>query len=343
MIYFEVRKLSDGNILSGNIQQYKNYLDYEKDKDQTNVNEMLKSRYQEFDNVSVWMIIVGEKDLYRSNNLLKRIMKAYGECADVLFPYYSKKINDHSHALRTIQSQMKQKIDGLARAKDFRGENYVESKNNIKNLIANDTLLTADTLCYLNKRVIEVEMHIGGFDILYSNNISSEDIKCKKVNIKKVLQNILAPFLESLAEQYITVSFNGLTDSYALHNQISLNYKIFHLAMYNFFNNVTKYTKQYSNIKIEFTRNNNNFEIRFDMMSYRIDKDEIEKIFQDGYCGRHASGCGDGIGMYVARKALNLINMNITVQPNYSNAENINGEQFVQNIFIINNILQNKN
>ena len=336
MIYFEIRTINDNKILAGNIKEFSEYLDFKKEKNQTIGKKKIKSGYQEFKKVSVWMIIDDEDDLYKSSGLFRRIMKAYGDCCNILFPYYSKKIIDHSHALRTIQGQMEQKIRGFARPKHFRGNSYEESKNNIDQIISSNTNITADTLCYLNKRIIDMDVHIGGFDVLYNDGKSIKKIRKKEANVKKVLQNIIAPFLEDLNEQSITTSFR-LTDDYSLKNQIKLNYKVFHLAMYNFFNNVTKYTKPYSDVKIEFNKNSNNFEIKFEMMSYRIDKDEIAEIFKDGYCGRHASGCGDGIGMFVAKKVLDLINMDIIVCPNYSMTENINDENYIQNIFLITN------
>ena len=85
MIYFEIKTIDDDKVLSGNIQEFPDYLLFKNEKNQTISKKRIKSGYQKFEKVSVWMIIDNEDDLYKSNKLFKRIMRAYGDCADILF------------------------------------------------------------------------------------------------------------------------------------------------------------------------------------------------------------------------------------------------------------------
>ena len=228
---------------------------------------------------------------------------------------------------------MKQKIDGLASKSDFHGKDYNESKNNVVKKIESNIDKTADTICYLNKRVVEIDAHIEGFDVLYLGD--EQDVNLDSVNIKKVILSIIAPFLSDFSKKGVNINFL-IKDDYANSNRINLDYKMFNLALCNFFDNAVKYSKPYTDIDINFLKNKNSFEIEISMISLRIDNDELDLIFDEGYSGRHAShDSGDGIGMSVIKKALKLTNMKIEIIPNYGESEIVNNQKFIRNIFKI--------
>ena len=88
--------------------------------------------------------------------------------------------------------------------------------------------------------------------------------------------------------------------------------------------------------KLSFLKNDNPFVLKVSMMSLRIDQDELDLIFDEGYSGRHAAhDAGDGVGMSVMRKALALTKMKIEIDPNYSESETLNKQKFIRNVFII--------
>ena len=335
MIYFEIRQ-KGGEIIASNIQECSHLSLFKENRDKTIPVKNLKSATGEYDSVSVWLIVENEVDLLRSSKLFKKTMKIYANLSHDFFEYYFSKIRVHSHTLRSIQGKMKQKIDGLASKKDFHGKDYAESKGNIAKKIELNIDKTADTICYLNKRITEIDAHIEGFDVLYMGD--EQDINLGEVNIKKVLLSVYAPFLADFSKNGVDVNFM-VKDDYAEANRIRLDYKMFNLALCNFFDNAIKYSKPYLPIQITFTKNSNLFVLEISMMSLRVDDDELNLIFDEGYSGRHAThDAGDGIGMSVMRKALNLTRMKIEIIPDYSESEVIAGRKYVRNIFRISSL-----
>lgn len=332
MIFFEIKQKS-GEVVASNIHKCKHLSLFKENRNLTIRNKNLKSAFDEFDSVTVWLIIENDSDLLRSNKLFKKTMKIYANLSHDFFEYYFSKIRVHSHTLRAIQGKMKQKIDGLASKRDFDGKDYAESKNNISRKVESNIDKTADTICYLNKRVMEIDAHIEGFDVLYMGD--EQDVNLEIVNIKKVLLNIFAPFLSDFMKKGVVMNFM-IKDEYADINKINVDYKMFNLALCNFFDNAIKYSKPYSNIDINFSKNGNEFTIEISMMSLRIDQDELSLIFDEGYSGRHAAhDAGDGIGMSVMKKALRLTGMDIEVTPNYSESEIVTGQRYIRNVFKI--------
>lgn len=333
MIYFEVRK-ENGDIIASNMQECP-YLTLIGDK--TNItlrHKGIKSVFSNIDGVDVWMVVdKEEKDLLNSNRLFNKTIKNHATLAKQLLDYYFGKIRVHSHTLRSIQGKMKQKIDGLATKDDFRAESYAESKEKIGKKISDNIDKTADTICFLNKRVMEIDSHINGFDVLYMGN--EQETSFQEVNIKKVLLSILAPFLNELSNKNINMEV-AIKDDYADSNRINLDYKMFSLAMANFFDNSVKYAKQHEPIKITFLKYGEACILEVSMISRRIEESELMQVFDEGYSGIHAQrDAGDGIGMSITDKALKLTRMKINITPNYSESYTSEGNQYTRNIFEI--------
>jgi|GEM_PF-2244020 len=332
MIYFEIKR-ENGDIVASNIRKCPYFDLFQKERNLTLRSKQLKSAVKKYGSISIWLIVESEENLLRSNRLFNKMMDLHAMLVHNFSEYYFSKIRVHSHTLRTIQGKMKQKIDGLAAKKDFQGKDYSESKKNIIKKVELNIEKTADTICFLNKRVAEIDAHIGGFDVLYMGD--EQDINAESVNIKKVLLNIIAPFLGDFEKQGVSINF-AIKDDYADANKISLDYKMFNLALCNFFDNAIKYSKPYSEINITFLKKDHSFIVEVSMMSLRMDQDELDLIFDEGYSGKYASyDAGDGIGMSVMKKALNLTNMKIKIEPNYSESEIIGGRKYVRNIFKI--------
>lgn len=343
MIYFEIINIKTDKLIAENIcDLYCNakycfngvYLD----KKQTfcSAKDGIRSGYIKTDDISVWVIVVDEIDFIKSKKRFDILLKAYLVSSQTLLKYFVNKVKAHSHILRTTQGQMKQKIEGFARPKAFRGNTYEEQKGNIQKIINNDLVEAADLVCYLNKRTIDIESHIEIFDLLYNEDFNIKTLKQKPVNIYKVLQNIIAPFYDDLGEKDVHIKFD-IDDNFAKKNLIWLNYKIFKMALHNFFDNAVKYSEPSTTINVSICVVDGLIQIVIEMMSCRIDKSEIDKIFEEGYSGRKSMSKGDGIGMYVMKKCLEKIDMSIKVEPIHSEGD----KQYTKNRFIIFKVRRN--
>ncbi len=338
MIYFEIKN-KDGEIVASNIKNF-NFLDkFNNEKNQKVIlsGKEIKSGFEEFDFGSVWLIAENEKDLFKSSKFFKKTMKIYGCLSRDFLLYYINKIKNHSHTLKNLQGQMKQKVEGLITDNiNNKCDNYEEFKRRVKEEVAKDTDSATDIICYLNKRIFDIDAHIESFEILSLG--SRKEINYSNHNVRKVLLHIAQPFLENFKQNGVTLKFD-FDDNFAESNKLLFDYKIFNLAIYNFFDNAVKYSKPYSYIKIYFEKKSNFFCIKFEMYSLRIEKDELEKVFQEGYSGRNAGEeAGDGIGMFEIEKALKLNNMEMIIIPDYSKSENLDEKMYIFNTFEIKNI-----
>lgn len=332
MIYFEILD-KEGRSIADTTYRFSRRLEFLSEKNFTLRDQGVKGAYVEFPDYNVWFIVENEPDLLNSNKLFNISLKAHRDAAGALLPYYTQKIRAHSHTLVTVQAQMKQKIDSLLNGGNLKGGTYAENIENLKKIILVDPGDSAETIFYLNKKSFEIEANIDGFRILHLEDVY--DINLKSTNIKKAILNVLYPFFEEFKDQEIIVSLHEIDDEYAAENKIGIDFMLFDLALYNLFSNMTKYVMPSSSVSVKFVSEGKNFEISFSMMSCRIDKDELLEIFNEGYSGRHASSPGDGIGMAVSKKALNMMNMGIRVDPDYSKSLVSNGITYIRNTFKI--------
>jgi hypothetical protein len=213
MIYFQIKDLSSGVLIAENIKEFSGYFDLLQKKESPFRNKSIKSAVKTIGEFEIWVVVENEPDFLKSSKRFKLIFRTLYNLARILFVQYNDKINAHSHSLREIQGQMKQKVDGFAPQKKFRGENYNEEKNNIMNVLQGNIEAGADLVCYLNKRIFEIEAHIEIFDLIYEdynkkNKSINKPLIFKRVNIKKVVQNIIAPFRHDMDSLGIKIVFH---------------------------------------------------------------------------------------------------------------------------------------
>jgi len=335
MIYFEIKDEQE-KILASNLKDIENFKDIPLDGKIIISNKKIRSGHKETDDIFIRLISVDDKDLYQSRKLFNKALDAFIIISSQLFEYYINKIKNHSHSLKNIQGQMKQKIEGLISEKvTTKSYSYDIFKQKVKEQVSKDVDGSADVLCYLNKRIFDINVHIECFNILSLGKRG--ELNFIEHNIKKLLLRIAQPFFNDLKQKKVGIHFN-IKDEYAKDNKVIFDYKTFNLAMYNFFDNAVKYSKPGSEINLYFEKNHNNFVIKFDMTSIRIEKDEIEKIFNEGCSGINTKNeAGDGIGMYMIKEALSLNNAELIVMPNYSKSETFNNIKYINNIFEIRN------
>jgi len=248
---------------------------------------------------------------------------------------FLEKIVSHSHTLKKIQGQLKQKIDTIIDNHMFiSSKDYAEQIGIVSKKVSENPELVAETLIYFKKRIFEIDAHILSFEILHLGGEINLDLRPH--NIRRLIMNILHAFEDEINTSNIKPIFE-FEDQYAEINKITLDYKTINTIFYNFFDNTFKYAKPYSKIKFNFLcRENRNFEIKIVMNSLRIEKDEIDKVFILGARGKNAKKTeGSGIGMYVIKKALELNNFKIEVVPDYSSMELYDDQQYVINEFVI--------
>jgi signal transduction histidine kinase len=286
--------------------------------------------------------------IFTNNRLLVKNSKIFREVRDICAPVldgifnfinsdFIDKIKSHSHNLKKIQGQLIQKIESIVDSQEIiEAKDYESLKKIVSEKIKKNPDDAAETIIYARKRVVEIDAHISTFEILHMGKNIVPNFQFH--NIRSLIIDISHAFNEQFSDLGMKV-FYKFDDEIARANKIRLDYKIINSALYNFFDNAVKYAKPYSIIDIYFEIiKNNQFELKFSMNSLRIEKSELQDIFNLGYRSENAKDIdGSGVGMYVIKKALEINNLLIKVNPDYSKMDSHNNKQYIRNEFVIYN------
>lgn len=240
------------------------------------------------------------------------------------------KFNKYNHIIQTISTQISQKMDGYLGNEKWYSSDYSEALKNIENISSNKKNETNRLIHYFNKMSLDLKNHIEGWGIIYikNNYIPNYD----EVSLKKAILNQFSSFSEDFSDMGIKVSFSDyFLDDYT----VFLDKKLFSLIMYNFFSNALKYSMPEGVIKFNYSNESKSLDIS--MYSVKIERSEISKIFDDGIRGLNAnsvSSSGNGSGLYVIKKSLELMDMpNMYINSQYTRDRFFGDVQYFENHF----------
>jgi signal transduction histidine kinase len=292
------------------------------------------SKIKEIETLSgcIEITISDNKDIQNSSSLFKRFGYLLAEIFDPIFDSFSERFDAQVHTFRNIQAQMKQKVESiLGNDMLLAHKSHAQKTFYALERVKEDPDLATDTILFLQKRIFELEAHMSSFELIHAGK--KIQLEKKYHNFPKVIHNVYSAFEDNFEK--IGVSFNfAFSPEIGENLDVLFDYKTINTALYNIFDNAYKYIKPYTEIRFFIADR----KVIISMRSLKIDKDEQDKIFKLNYRGKNALDHtkGSGVGMYVVEKALELNDMSIEFQPDYSDCEIYEGKQFVMNKFIIN-------
>ncbi len=235
-----------------------------------------------------------------------------------------------SHNLITTHAHLQDIVENIVPAEKLaQAKDHFAQLEIAKNYLIEDTEASADALLGVIKRVVDLQAQIEGFKILSKQR----KLDLGDHNILKVLENIIHPFYQDFLSNNIDIKWHidsSITEKYKLRT----DFKVINVILHHLLTNAVKYTRPYSCIDINYYPENR--ELVFSMRSIRIEQDEIEKIFDLQYCGKNVpqSLAGEGVGMYMVRKAADLIGIQVKVQPDFqARIEEIESVKYTPNKF----------
>lgn len=187
------------------------------------------------------------------------------------------------------------------------GANHVDI---IQNGISKDIKKSAFTYLKVLKSSNLMRAEFDVYEILDKEN---PDLDFYEHKIHKVIILTLNPFWLDLVEKKITISIQGSLE------KVIIDYKTISVALSHIFDNAAKYIMPNSEFKIYFKVLNDVVSIEFDMISLRVEPDEIENIFSEevsGYWSEQLELAGDGIGMYMIYKLVKMNHGVVTFKAN---------------------------
>lgn len=334
MIYFEITN-DIGKIVAGNMHNFllakkyrgsKNFSEHKKDVGYKGASETTN------DGIGVWVVAENEKDLLRSSKLFRQTFNLYKEVAFGICRAQKEQLLGTRHILPNIHTQMVQSFDLFARndVGIFHGGTLNTLVERVSKQIQNNTADAAHLIIYLNKLVLDMGAHLRGIDVIHFG----ADYKpiMKDVRVRAAILHQYASFTKEFEEAFIQLRVNAIDDEAI----VTVDKDMFSLIMYNMLSNAVKYCKPHSEVRFHFSDESKELDVS--MISLRIEQDEIQNIFNEGIRGRHATKTpGSGIGLFVVKTALNKMGKQpLRINPNYQEATELNGEQYVENHFHFN-------
>lgn len=316
MVYIEITDKSQNIVFSNISLRYKEEFKNNKSSKKDGIRSIFK---KDKDGMGLW-VITDDKDIYKSAKIAHKSFNFFSELFIGIHKHYEIVTLSNTHTIATIQAKMSQQIETLVGSSKSQRGNYQRIMGDVKNKIEKDTQVASKIICDLNKRIEEIDTHLKSLQIL--ENKTAVDLNMHP--LKSMLLNIYSPFQDGFKNKKIKVVFDRIDDDL----KIKADYKIFSLVMHHFFDNAVKYSKDEDEISFVYSKDNN---LVINMHSIAIKKED--NIFDIGVSGKNADTlAGNGIGMHVIKKGLNIMDMDIEI----TNSGTLdNHPKFSKNCFII--------
>lgn len=151
----------------------------------------------------------------------------------------------------------------------------------------------------VDRAITNLQVQISGLQIIAGDYKPDMSLNHSLVAL---LDSFLIPFDESFEDRKIRV-VNCRDSSVNGHHLVNLDHTVVSWVFYHLLNNAEKYA--YPGTDLILRSDSNTKEISLEMVSLRVDSQEVENIFKLGVRGNHASNfSGDGLGMFFAKTGL---------------------------------------
>ncbi|MEE1063338.1 MAG: ATP-binding protein, partial [Paludibacteraceae bacterium] len=119
--------------------------------------------------------------------------------------------------------------------------------------------------------------------------------------------------------------------------KVVFDFTVIRFIFYHLIANAVKYIKPKSILSVVFDEDNTNNIVTFSMTSYHIYKEDLDKIYTEGYSGKIAveqKTAGLGLGMYLVDIMVKLHNAKLVINPG-EEINKIGKIMYSQNEFIL--------
>lgn len=153
-------------------------------------------------------------------------------------------------------------------------------------------------------------------------------------NIHKVLMNIFYSFFSDFTDKEVSVDVKeGQLKAF-------FDYESIHVALYHIIENSAKYTLSGSDMTVSSSMSAclRYVNVRFEMFSIAVNKDEVDALFEEGYSGeipKKVNTAGDGIGMNRVKRLINLNAGRVVFIPFPETCEEYLGMPYQKNVIEI--------
>lgn len=234
------------------------------------------------------------------------------------------------HNLVNVNKKLKGALQSLAseRAKDSESEKEFVSE--VKRRIDNNTHNAASVVSQISKRTADFDSQITGLRLISGFN---EGLKASLINID--LRQVINRFILNLNDEFIKTK-TKITLDIPSGLIVRIDYDLLKFAFSQFIDNCSKYILPGSDLVFKLIKNTKkDLTIECQMTSLKIEDSEIDHIFFENTRGKEAKKYteGNGLGMFMVRKALTLMGGAIYATCDNSKLISRDGKEFGENRF----------
>lgn len=264
-----------------------------------------KTRRQGFENNRDFSLFLTSDDPNITNKIFGHYFKAFSilakeviENIDNVKSKESQKTRRLKHNLINHNTNILQELYKLIPQDSFKaGSNHIDI---IQSGITKDIKKSAFTYLKVLKSSNLMKAEFDVYEMLDKEN---PDLDFYEHKIHKVIVLTLNPFWLDLVENKINIEIQPSME------KVTIDYKTISVALSHIFDNATKYIMPNTEFKISFKSEESFINIEFNMISLKVEPDELDEIFSEeisGYWSEELELAGDGVGMYMIKKLIEL-------------------------------------
>ena len=220
----------------------------------------------------------------------------------------SQRVNRVIHNLKSINAHAIQELYTLVPQNQLL-KNVKDNPKIVESIIKGNPRQAAITFFRMAKYNLSIKAEFSIYEKLLLGDMR---LNIQEHNIRDVIMIVLYMFFGDFNAKNVHVDVEDFYD------KISFDFESFQVAIYHIIENAAKYIAPKTNAKISFRIEKTEIHITFEMRSLYIQPGEEEEMFNEGYSGEIAKKidlAGKGIGMYRAKRLIELNNGTITVEP----------------------------
>lgn len=259
---------------------------------------------------------------------MKSLIMLSGEVRQYTMAETSNRVNRVIHNLKSINAHAMQELYALVPQEQLI-KNVRENSKIVENAIKKDARQAALTFFRMAKFNLSIKAEFSIYEKLLQGG-EKLNLEKRNHNIRDVIMIVLYMFFNDFNEKDVYI------DVEEYYEKVSVDFESFQVAIYHLIENAAKYIAPKTNANITFRIEKHIQYIFFEMTSLYINQDEESEIFNEGYSGivaKQQKKAGKGIGMYRAKRLIELNKGTLTVEA--GEAIKINGTDYANNKFII--------
>jgi signal transduction histidine kinase len=259
-----------------------------------------------------------ESKYVKSNKLFKELVSMSIVSLESLSNFKNEIIKNQNtqtqelvHNLTSLNTYNIQDLYALIPQESLTKNINVQSKI-VKDIIQEKPNVTVSTLLQLIKYNLAMKVEFSVFDKILKQNPSVQKMED---SIRNIILSILQIFIADFDEKKIEVSLS------ASEKRFYIDYDSFTVSLFYILDNAIKYCCRNTHFKIILKEEKECFSILFDMVSIKIEDEEVSRLCEKNYRSKLAlklNEKGSGIGMYRILKTLKLNDAELEILPRVS-------------------------